>query len=79
MIVKVRVFATLRKFLPDLDLGESLDVNLEPGSTIRQLIELLGIPETEIKLAYVNGHYREWDYRLSEEDEIGFFSPVGGG
>lgn len=73
------MFATLRKFLPDLDLGESLDVNLEPGSTIRQLIELLGIPETEIKLAYVNGHYREWDYRLSEEDEIGFFSPVGGG
>ncbi len=79
MIVKIRVFATLRKYLPDLDLGESVDVNLEQGSTIGQLIEHLGIPEAEIKLVYVNGHYREWDYVLSENDEIGFFSPVGGG
>ena len=79
MIVKIRVFATLRKYLPDLDLGESVEVNLEQGSTIGQLIEHLGIPEAEIKLVYVNGHYREWDYVLSENDEIGFFSPVGGG
>ena len=58
MIVKVRVFATLRKYIPDLDLGESLHVNMEPGSTIKQLYEQLRIPEDQIKLAFVNGIYR---------------------
>ena len=79
MVVKVKVFADLRQYIPELGLGESLAVNVEPGTTIRQLFEQLGIPEIEIKLAFVNGISREFGHVLSENDEISFFSPVGGG
>jgi len=79
MIVKVKVFADLRQYIPELGLGESLDVSVGSGSTIKQLYEQLGIPENEIKLAFVNGLSREFDHVLSDNDEISFFSPVGGG
>ncbi len=79
MVVKVKVFADLRQYIPELGLGESLDVQVESGVTIRQLFEQLEIPESEIKLAFVNGISREFEDILSDGDEVSFFSPVGGG
>jgi len=79
MIVKVKLFATLRKYLPDLELGSSKDVQIDHGTTIEQLYKNLGIPIEEIKLAYVNGIYCEPDYILNDGDEIGIFPPIGGG
>jgi molybdopterin converting factor small subunit len=79
MIVKVKVFADLRQYIPELGLGESLDVQVASGVTIRQLFEQLEIPESEIKLAFVNGISREFEDILSDGDEVSFFSPVGGG
>ena len=79
MIVKVKLFATLRKYLPDLELGSSTEVQVDPDTTIEQLYKNLGIPIEEIKLAYVNGIYREPEYILNDGDEIGIFPPIGGG
>ncbi len=79
MVVKVKVFADLRQYIPELGLGESLAVQVESGVTIRQLFEQLEIPESEIKLAFVNGISREFEDILSDGDEVSFFSPVGGG
>jgi len=79
MVVKVKVFADLRQYIPELGLGESLAVKVASGVTIRQLFEQLEIPESEIKLAFVNGISREFEDILSDGDEVSFFSPVGGG
>ena len=79
MIVKVKLFATLRKFLPGVELGKSSDIPLESGTSIAQLYEVLKIPAEEIKLAYVNGIYCEIDTILQDGDEIGIFPPIGGG
>ncbi|MGV7976598.1 MAG: MoaD/ThiS family protein [Anaerolineaceae bacterium] len=79
MIVKVKLFATLRKYYPEVPLGESFNVTLDSGSTIAQLYEHLRIPEEQIKITLVNGLYCERTHVLSDEDEVGIFSPVGGG
>lgn len=79
MIVKVKLFATLRKYLPGVELGKSSDIPLESGTSIAQLYEVLKIPAEEIKLAYVNGIYCEIDKILKDGDEIGIFPPIGGG
>ncbi len=79
MMIKVRLFATLRKYLPGLELGKSSDVQLEPGTSISQLYVVLGIPAEEVKLAYVNGIYCEPETILKDGDEIGIFPPIGGG
>jgi molybdopterin converting factor small subunit len=79
MIVKLKLFATLRKYLPGVELGKSSDIQLESGTSIAQLYDVLGIPTDEIKLAYVNGIYCETDTILQDGDEIGVFPPIGGG
>jgi len=79
MIVKVKLFASLRKYYPEVPLGESFNVTLDSGSTIAQLYEHLRIPEEQIKITLVNGLYCERTHVLSDEDEVGIFSPVGGG
>ena len=79
MTIKVKLFATLRKYLPGLELGKAAEIQREPGSTIMDLYNVLGIPVEEIKLAYVNGIYCEPDTILKNGDEIGIFPPIGGG
>lgn len=79
LTVKVKLFATLRKYIPELELGKSLDVQVEKGTTISRLYEILKVPAEEIKLAYVNGIYCETDTILKDGDEIGIFPPIGGG
>ncbi len=65
MIVKVKLFATLRKYYPEVPLGESFNVTLDSGSTIAQLYEHLKIPEEQIKITLVNGLYCDRNYVLS--------------
>jgi molybdopterin converting factor small subunit len=79
MIVKVKLFATLRKYLPGLEIGKPHDISIDPGTPISRLYQILGIPEKEVKLAYVNGIYCESDTILKDGDEIGIFPPIGGG
>ncbi len=79
MVVKVKLFASLRKYYPEVPLGESFDVNIESGTTIAQLYKQLGLPEELFKIALVNGLYRERDHMLTDNDELGIFPPVGGG
>ncbi len=47
-------------------------MKVESGVTIRQLFEQLEIPESEIKLAFVNGISREFEDILSDGDEVSF-------
>lgn len=79
MIVKVKLFASLRKYLPKIGLGKSANVRLEDGARIAQLYEFLQIPEEEIKLAFVNGVHQDRESLLKDGDEVGIFPPVGGG
>ncbi len=79
MNVKVKLFATLQRYQPDIAAGESFEVTLPESSSIGDLIEKVGIREREVKITYVNGRARSEMYRLKEGDEVGIFPPVGGG
>lgn len=79
MIVHVRLFATLRRHYPHVGIGKPMDVELEAGATIGQLITQLRLPEDQVKVVFVNGIVREKKHALSAGDEVGVFPPVGGG
>ncbi len=79
MEVKVKLFATLQQYKPDVPAGEIFEVELPEGSSIQDLIEELEIRPNEIKVVYVNGRARFEMYRLKPEDEVGIFPPIGGG
>ena len=79
MQVHVRLFATLRRFATGVSPGKFLDLELSEGTTLQELVDKLGIPREEAKVAFVNGRAQEPDFVLQPGDEVGIFPPIGGG
>jgi molybdopterin converting factor small subunit len=77
--VKVKLFATLRRYYPELGIGGGLDVELPDGATVGQLVNHLGLPADHVRVVFINGIARDESYTLSDGDEVGIFPPVGGG
>jgi molybdopterin converting factor small subunit len=74
MLLEVKCYATLAKYQP-----KDEDFFLGPNPTLRDLVGFLGIPETELKISFVNGEHAGLEQELYEGDRIGLFPAVGGG
>jgi len=79
MRVKVRVYATLRQYLPATPLGGSVPLELPAAATLGDVLDRLGIPRAETKLCFVNGRQRDLDHCVCADDEVGLFPPIAGG
>jgi len=79
MQVEVRVFATLRRFMPELAIGEPRIVQVEPGTTLGELRELLELPEKEVKIIMRNYLLAEPDEVIRDNDRVTFIPAVAGG
>jgi len=78
--VEVRLYATFAQYAPSNKAGDAFDVRLDEGGSISTLIHAIGIPETEVHLAIVNGRIiHDRSQALNESDRIALFPPVGGG
>lgn len=77
--IEVRLYATLRKYIPGLGVGEPLRVQMAEGSTVADLLRQLGVPPSEVKTAIINNRQQDEDYRLCDGDRVALFSPVAGG
>jgi len=56
-----------------------VNVRIEPGMTIAELIETLGIPSKEVWLVAKNGDQVQRDVTLEPGDSLELFAPVAGG
>jgi molybdopterin converting factor small subunit len=74
MKVKIKLFATLRKFGPD-----EQEVELPDGATVEDAVELLNLPEKMPLLKIVNGEHRPPKHPLKDGDELALFPPIAGG
>jgi len=79
MRVWVRLYATLRAYLPGAASGAKMTVELSEGATVGDLVKQLGLPSDEVKVTFVNGRARSPDWVLQPGDEVGVFPPIGGG
>lgn len=80
MRVTVKLFAMLQKYAPEgQSAGEPFEVTLSEDSSVADLAAHLGMPQREIKIAYVNGRARAPHFRLTPDAEVGIFPPIGGG
>ncbi len=79
MRIKVKLFATLRRYYPELGVGEGMEIELPDGATVGQLVNRLGLPADHVRVVFINGIARDESYILSDGDEVGMFPPVGGG
>ena len=79
MAVQVIVTAIPQKYIQGYDPAVGAPVEVTPGTTVRELVESLGIPESDVKLVMVDGVSAGWDRRLSGGERVALFPPVGGG
>ena len=80
MFVQVKLYATLRKFAPDdVELGKAFPVEIEVA-TINGILSKLGIGIEQAKIIMVNGiRITNLNHKVSSDDVIVIFPPVGGG
>lgn len=79
MEVEVKLFATLRDYLPKGSGKFSCKMEIDGQTRIRDLLERLKIPKEIPKIILVNGVHGKEDQILREGDVVSIFPPVAGG
>jgi molybdopterin synthase sulfur carrier subunit len=77
--VEVKLFAHLSRYLPPDADGDGVVLDVPPGTTTGQVLELLGIPPDVSALTVVNGLDAAADRVLAEGDVVTMFPPLAGG
>ena len=54
-------------------------MTIEPGQSIREVLDTIGMPQEKAKLIFVNGIKGDLDTVLSGGERVGLFPPVAGG
>ena len=68
-----RFYAELNDFLPAGRRAVPVPLAFSPGATVKDLIESLGVPHTEIDLIMANGHSVDFAYRVQDGDRISVY------
>lgn len=68
-----RFYAELNDFLPTNKKNKEIIYDYQEASSIKDIIESLGVPHTEIDLIIVNGDSVDFDYLPHNEDRISVY------
>lgn len=74
--VQVSLFASFRQYVGG---QATVERSIEPGQTVGQLLEDLGIPLEAVRLIFCNNRLVEPTHALSGGETVGVFPAVGGG
>ena len=74
MQITVKLFANLRE-----NREKILDMDVSSGTTVKEIIESLGIPLQDVAIIMINGRGTNFDAVLKSDDVLALFPPVGGG
>jgi molybdopterin converting factor small subunit len=74
--IKVNLYATLRAYVGG---SPSVEVRIEPGETIRQVLDRLGVPPDQTRILFVNNRAAKLSQPLEDGDRLGVFPAIGGG
>ncbi len=79
MNVQLKLFATLRKYLPPGTQGSACDVALPDGARASDLLSQFGVPVDEHLIILVNGRGADPDALLKDGDVVAAFPAMAGG
>ncbi len=74
--VKLNLYATLRAYVGG---AASVDSEIEPGQTVGELLDRLGIPREQTRIVFVNSRTASLSDCLQGDEHIGVFPAIGGG
>ncbi len=70
---EVRFYAELNDFLPPHRRGRMTAYAFEVSGSVKDMIEALGVPHTEVDLILVNGESEDFSYRVRAGDRISVY------
>jgi molybdopterin synthase sulfur carrier subunit len=83
MHITLKLFATLRDYLPEGAKSNELELDVADGTSVQGAIELYRLPSKLVHLVLVNGYYiypnARDATRLKEGDVLALWPPVAGG
>ena len=79
MKIKVNLYASLKRYLPEKAIGNSCVLEIGDRVTIRELLDQLHIPADAPKFIFLNGIHARGNEILKDGDRVGAFPPVAGG
>jgi molybdopterin synthase sulfur carrier subunit len=79
MEIEVKLFATLRDYLPKGSSRFSCKMEIDDRTTVEDILSRLNIPEDMPKIILINGTHAKKDQKLKEGDVLSIFPPVAGG
>jgi uncharacterized protein with PIN domain/sulfur carrier protein ThiS len=71
--VTLRFYEELNDFLPSSLRKQDINWNIQPGESLKHLIEAIGVPHTEVEVVLVNGHSVGLDGQLQSGDRISVY------
>ena len=83
MVIRVKLYALLDKYLPDGSIKNEIDLTVTEGMTPTAVIAKLNMPPEICHLVLINGVYvapsERDNVRLTEGDALAIWPPVAGG
>ncbi len=77
MFITVKLYGNLKRYAPGKT--ESAQVEVGDGTTIRGLLERLGVPDKRVWMSAINDKVIDDSSELHDGDVLEVFEPVGGG
>jgi len=74
--VEVKLFAILRQYI---DGAASTDVEIEPGETVGDVLDRLGVPHDQTRVMFLNSRAVDLTHVLQGGEELSVFPAIGGG
>jgi uncharacterized protein with PIN domain len=68
-----RFYEELNDFLPPTRKKRSFSYRFDGSPSVKDAVEAIGIPHTEVELVVVNGQSVEWGYRLRDGDRVAVY------
>ncbi len=74
--VRVNLYTTLRQFVGG---KPSVDVDVEPGQTIGQVLDELGVPTDQTRVIFLDSRAAGLQSTLQGGERVDVFPAIGGG
>jgi molybdopterin converting factor small subunit len=74
--VQVKLYATFRQYLGG---RPSAAVEIEPGETVGEVLERLGVPSEQARLVFVDAKAAALDHPLQGGEQLAVFPAIAGG
>lgn len=75
-MVHVKLYTLLRQYVGG---KPSLEVEIEPGQTIAEILTALGVPLDQTRIIFVNSRAADLQHPLQGDERVDVFPAIGGG